>query len=148
MSIFQKVPDHETAIKYLERIKWKRGVFCPKCKGSSVSKHVTKTRTRWQCWKCKSSFVVTSQTIFSKSYIPLNKWFYIIDLMFTKRTYTGYKLARDLEEPMANVYNMMRKIKKGMKTRDRILILNIAALGNIVVNPKAIKKTIEMLQED
>lgn len=80
--IMKRFSTEETAIEYLESIRWSDGVVCPHCKNADQSKFwkiagnkEKKIRAGLrQCVECKKQFRVTVGTIFEDSHIPLNLW--------------------------------------------------------------------------
>jgi transposase-like protein len=97
-------PDKARA--HLEKMIWKDGIVCPKCKCNDQAKFsaikpnpAAKTRAglRW-CSNCKDKFTVTIGTIFEDSHIPLNKWliaYYLI--CSSKKGISSLQLQRILE---------------------------------------------------
>jgi transposase-like protein len=76
--IYEILPDETACIGLLETIIWGNIPKCPYC-GSTNSVRLT-SGSRYHCNKCNTSYSVTVKTIFHKTKIPLQKWFYIIHL--------------------------------------------------------------------
>jgi len=76
--IFRIFPDENSCIKLLEEIIWKNSPVCPYCTSGNYSK--LKDSFRLHCNNCNTSYSVTVNTVFQKTKIPLQKWFYIIYL--------------------------------------------------------------------
>lgn len=76
--VYKKLPSDKDCISLLENIIWNDVPLCPYC-GSSNSVPLIKSN-RYHCNKCNTSYSVTVDTIFHKTKIPLQKWFYIIYL--------------------------------------------------------------------
>ncbi len=80
--IMLRFSTEETAIKYLESIRWENGVVCPHCGNSDQllfwnlkSNPAKKIRVGIrQCAQCTKQFRVTVGTIFEDSHVPLNIW--------------------------------------------------------------------------
>ncbi len=72
----------ETALAYLESIRWPDGPVCCHCGngnrerlGRIVANAGKKIRAGlWQCAECRKQFRVTVGTIFEDSHVPLNLW--------------------------------------------------------------------------
>ena len=106
IQIIDRFPDNETARAHLEKMVWKDGIVCPKCKCTDQTKFSdiapnpkAKTRDglRW-CANCKDKFTVTIGTIFEDSHIPLRKWliaYYLI--CSSKKGISSLQLQRILE---------------------------------------------------
>lgn len=76
--IYQKLPDEQACTRLLKSIMWDNIPKCPYC-GSIKSVKLT-DEDRYHCNNCNTSYSVTAKTIFHKTKIPLQKWFYIICL--------------------------------------------------------------------
>jgi len=76
--IYKKFPTEATCLDLLEEIIWGNVPKCPYC-GSTNSVPLN-TGVRYHCNKCNTSYSVTVKTIFHKTKIPLQKWFYVIFL--------------------------------------------------------------------
>lgn len=80
--IMSRFNNEESAVEYLEAIRWSNGIVCPHCKNDDQSrfykiKSNTAKKVRHglrQCAECKKQFRVTVGTIFEDSHIPLNTW--------------------------------------------------------------------------
>jgi len=106
IQIIQRFDTEAKARVHLEKMIWKNGIVCPKCKCNDQTQFSdikpnpnTKTRAglRW-CFNCKDKFTVTIGTIFEDSHIPLNKWliaFYLI--CSSKKGISSLQLQRILE---------------------------------------------------
>ncbi|MDB5278834.1 MAG: hypothetical protein JWR61_3789 [Ferruginibacter sp.] len=76
--IYKKLPTEADCIDLLETVIWGNIPKCPYC-GSTNSVALT-SGNRYHCNKCNTSYSVTVKTIFHKTKIPLQKWFYVIHL--------------------------------------------------------------------
>jgi transposase-like protein len=76
--IYKKFADEQSCIKLLEEIIWAHSPICPYCNSSNYVR--IKNSYRYHCNTCNTSYSVTVNTIFHKTKIPLQKWFYIIYL--------------------------------------------------------------------
>lgn len=77
-SIYRKFPDEKFCIKLLEEIIWNNSPICPYCNSGNYTR--LKNDCRYHCNTCNTSYSVTVNTVFHKTKIPLQKWFYIIYL--------------------------------------------------------------------
>lgn len=140
-SIFEEFSTHETAVSYLESVRWKDGVVCPYCKSDKTCKHSEKNKSRWQCWNCRKSFSVTVGTIFHRSHMPLNKWFLLIALMLNARKgLSSCQAARDLNIPQKTVWSMMHRIRKAMATDQMDLLKGLVEMDECYIGGKPRKE--------
>ena len=76
---FQKrFPDEAACWNEVVRIRWPKGRGCPTCKKAMGFVH---TRRLFQCAACRQQISATAGTIFHKSRVPLQKWFWAMYLM-------------------------------------------------------------------
>jgi transposase-like protein len=106
IQIINRFDTDDKARAHLEKMIWKNGVVCPKCKCNDQTKFsdikpnaAAKTRAglRW-CANCKDKFTVTIGTIFEDSHIPLKTWlvaYYLI--CSSKKGISSLQLQRILE---------------------------------------------------
>ena len=59
--------------EFLKRLRWPKGVECPRCKSKKISRLFT--QKKFECSECAYQFSVTVGTIFHDSHLPLDKWF-------------------------------------------------------------------------
>lgn len=116
ISIFQKYPDQESCIEHLEQVRWNDNPACPLCGSIKVARKDENERVgRWNCHDCHSSFNVLSGTIFSKTRLPLQKWFLAIGILLNaKKSVSSHQLARDLEMTQPSALYMAMRIRKAM----------------------------------
>jgi len=60
---------------YLEHLRWRNGVTCPKCKGTKVSSILKRDQYNCDNESCRYQFSVTAGTVFHDTHLPLTKWF-------------------------------------------------------------------------
>lgn len=126
ISIFEEFADNDKAVTYLESIRWKDGVSCPYCNTNKTCKHHDEKRSRWQCWNCKTSFAVTVGTIFHRTHVPLNKWFWLIAVMLNaKKGLSSSQAARVLDIRQPTAWSMMNRIRKAIDNDQTDLLKSI-----------------------
>ena len=113
-----KFLDEKSCWEYFRRMKWPEGFRCSKC--DSNSSCLLFSRKVIQCNSCKSQQSVTSGTIFHKSRVPLQKWFWCIYLMATsKKGVSMLYLQKQLGiKSYRTVWLMSHKIRHAMAHRD------------------------------
>lgn len=108
--MLQKFPTEEASRKYLEKILWNGHPVCPFCSHQKV--YSFKDGKTHKCAECKKNFTVLKGTIFERSHIPLNKWFYAIYLFAShKKGLSSHQLARDIEITQSNAWKMLHRIR-------------------------------------
>jgi transposase-like protein len=69
----------ERCRELLKRLRWPKGVRCPRCDSDAVC--WLNTQEKFECSKCSYQFSVTAGTIFHDSHLPLETWFFATFLM-------------------------------------------------------------------
>lgn len=117
LKVLKNCDTQEKCEKYIERLRWPKGVICPKCSFKTISR--LRTVKKFECTKCKYQFSVTAGTIFHKTYVPLPKWFLVIYLMASgNKKVSINQIHKDLDLPYKTVWHMCQRIKKAMRTND------------------------------
>lgn len=141
LELFKEFSDNYKAVSYLESVRWKNGVVCPYCDSKKTCKHNDENRSRWQCWNCHKSFSVTVGTIFHRTHMPLNKWFWLIALMLNaKKGLSAYQAARDLGINRPTAWSMMHRIRKAMATDQMDLLKGIVEMDECYIGGKPRKQ--------
>jgi len=76
--VYKKFPTEISCINMLEEIIWGNTPKCPYCNSNNSTPLIT--GNRYHCNTCNTSYSVTVNTIFHKTKVPLQVWFYIIFL--------------------------------------------------------------------
>jgi len=131
----RKFPDERACREYLSQTRWSNGFLCPRCGSSEFYFH--SRRDIRICKSCKHQLSLTSGTIFHKTRVPLQKWFWIIyHISIQKIGISALALKRMLDMPSyQTVWTICHKIRKAMadeNKKDRnSCSLNIPAIPGI-----------------
>lgn len=130
----------EACLDHLEKMRWPKGFLCPNC-GHDVGYRLTYRRLI-QCAVCRHQTSVTSGTIFHKTRIPLQYWFWIIFLVaHDKGGASASRLAVQLGMYYKTVWHILQKIRYAMGRRDQnITLAGFIELDEAVLGPQARKK--------
>ena len=119
MNIFELFNQFKTelqAVEHLEKARWGERPVCTYCQSDKVCVHRDKKVRRWQCWNCRKSFSVTVGTIFHRTHVPLQKWYFLIAMMLNaKKSLSSCQLARDMGMRQPTVWSMMQRIRAAMQ---------------------------------
>ncbi|ELZ33148.1 transposase (ISH4) [Halorubrum tebenquichense DSM 14210] len=64
------------AANLLEQVRWRDGVYCPRCRGESMIRYGSyRVFQRYLCKDCDRTFNDQTGTIFEHSAVELKKWF-------------------------------------------------------------------------
>ena len=125
LTVFRRFPDQKACIAHLERVRWGKRPRCPYCRSWHVQRKRDGQRIgRWNCAGCRSSFNVLAKTIFSKTRIPLQKWFLAIALTVNaKKSLSSHQLARDLDLTQPTAWYLMQRLRREMAHKQTRLLL-------------------------
>lgn len=140
IQIFQKFPNQESCIEFLEKARWGDNPKCPYCESKKVSKHASKDRniSRWQCQQCTKAFSVTVGTIFHKTKLPLQKWFLAIALVLNaKKGISNRQLGRDLGLPCNTAWSIAHKIRNSFMNNHKELLQGIIEMDETYIGGKS-----------
>ena len=102
-------------LKFLEKNLWKNGIKCSYCNSKRVSKRNKKTGF-FQCKDCRKKFNVRTGTIFHRSKLPLQKWFYAVYLTQTGRKgISSLELSKKLGITQKSAWFMWHRIREACK---------------------------------
>jgi transposase-like protein len=103
--------------RHLFKLRWPSGFVCPVCGHEQF--HDLPKRKLMQCKACAHQTSVTAGTVMHRTRTPLRKWFWAIYLFATdKRGMSALHLSKRIEVSYYVAWNMLNKIRKGMRERD------------------------------
>lgn len=104
--------NEEKYIKYLENLRWPKGIICPIC-GCSKKIHKLKRSNLIKCGKCEKTFTVRKGTIFEESRLPLSVWFLALKLISSKnKFYNSTKLANEIGVTQKTAWFMLERLRQ------------------------------------
>jgi transposase len=105
-------PDNEACLEYLKERFFSDGTECPKCEKASKF-HRIKGRSAYSCQFCGNHVYPTAGTIFHKSTVSLQLWFYAVYLMSSTRCGIS---AKQLEREIGVTYKTAHRMFKQIRT--------------------------------
>jgi len=100
---------------YLEHLRWKDGVVCPKCLGTKVSSILKRDQYNCDNESCGYQFSVTAGTIFHDTHLPLTKWFLATFLICQSRKgMSANQLKRMLRINYRTAWYLCHRIRHAM----------------------------------
>ncbi len=106
---------------YLEELRWKEGVLCPRCGSKSISR--IRKRGQFDCDGCRYQFSVTAGTIFHDSHLPLPKWFVAVYLLCeSKKGMSANQLKRILKVSYKTAWYLCHRIRAAMTEANPTLL--------------------------
>lgn len=136
--IYNQFPSENSCIQLLEEIVWNNNPICPYCKSPNYTK--LKNSLRYHCNKCNTSYSVTVDTIFHKTKIDFQKWFYIIHLKETNKLNIPVRiLGEEMEITKDTANRIINKVNSFyFRNKDLFTYINskIAKSSNKLTGPK------------
>ena len=105
-------PDNDACLDYLKGRHFPDGTECPKC-GKASKFHRITGRSAFSCQYCGHHVYPTAGTIFHKSTVSLQLWFYAIYLMSSTRCGVS---AKQLEREIGVTYKTAHRMFKQIRT--------------------------------
>lgn len=105
-------PDNDACLEYLKGRFFEDGTECPKCDKASKF-HRIKGRSAYSCQYCGHHVYPTAGTIFHKSSVSLQLWFYAVYLMSSTRCGIS---AKQLEREIGVTYKTAHRMFKLIRT--------------------------------
>ncbi|MBZ5648697.1 MAG: IS1595 family transposase [Acidobacteriia bacterium] len=98
----------------LVKLRWPRGVECPRCHGQKIS-WITANK-QFDCAECEYHFSVTAGTIFNDSHLPLQTWFTAVLLLVEARKgFSANQMKRTIGVSYKTAWYLCHRIRAAMK---------------------------------
>ena len=115
---FHNFQNDAACLEYLMRLRYGESLDCPKC-GKHGKFHAIKKHPAYECAWCAHPIYPMVGTIFHRSHVPLQKWFYALYLFTTTRHGVPAKeLERQLGVSYPTAFRMAKEIRKLMGRLD------------------------------
>ena len=111
--LFKMFPDDETAMAWVERIRWPDGPTCPHCGGDRITHPVKHKTMTHRCKDCRKWFSVRTGTCMESSRLGLQTWVVAIYLLNTGlKGQASLKLHRDLGVTQKTAWHLAHRIRE------------------------------------
>lgn len=111
--------NEDAARKYLERIRWPDGPYCPYCGQTETARPVrgkSMGKGWYYCSDCQRKFTVRVGTLYERSHVPLHKWVMAMHLMAaSKKGVSAHQLHRMLGVTYKTAWFMAHRIREAMR---------------------------------
>ena len=143
LEFLDMLPDEQSAIEFVESVRWSNGVVCPRCKSPRTKK--ISNQKRYNCNGCRRQFSVRTGTVFERSRIPLRKWLYALYMVQTARKgISSVQLSIELGITQKSGWFMLHRIREAMDPGIELLSGEIevdeAYVGGLEKNKHSKKK--------
>jgi hypothetical protein len=131
----------EACLEFLAQLRWPKGFVCPNCNHDDG--YQLASRPLIQCTVCRHQTSITSGTLFHKTRIPLQTWFYMIySMAHDKGGTSSSRLAAELGMHQTTVWHMLHKIRHAMGRRDQpIMLAGFIEMDEAIIGPHARRPT-------
>ena len=107
--------DDQQCRNYLERLRWPKGIRCPKCGGEKVSSILKRDQYNCDNESCRYQFSVTAGTVFHDTHLALTKWFLAVYLICQSRKgMSANQLKRMLRINYRTAWYLCHRIRHAM----------------------------------
>lgn len=108
-NIYKTFPRRTDCILYLEDLLWSKKPVCPYC--GSNKNTPAKNEERYHCNSCHTTYSVTVGTIFHKTKVDLQKWYYVVSLI-TSTDISARQLSKEIGVTKDTACMMVKKAKR------------------------------------
>lgn len=114
----QLFPDNDACLEHLKDKFFPDGSTCPAC-GKATKFHRVKSRSAYSCQYCRKQVYPTANTIFHKTTVSLQLWFWAVYLVSSTRTGVSAKdVEREVGVSYPTAHRMLKKIRTLMSDAD------------------------------
>jgi transposase-like protein len=114
--LMERYGDEQSCRNYLEHLRWRNGVRCPKCNGEKISSILKRDQYNCDNESCHYQFSVTADTMFHDTHLPLFKWFLATFLICQSRKgMSANQLKRMLRINYRTAWYLCHRIRDAMK---------------------------------
>jgi len=115
--------DEKSCRDTLKALKWPDGFICPRC-GHHHANFIA-SRIIYQCGACQHQTSLTAGTLFHRSHLPLQKWFWAIYFMGSdKGGISAVRLSQLIEVNWRTARLLLKKLRKAMGHKDNLYALH------------------------
>jgi transposase-like protein len=114
--LMERFGDEQSCRNYLEKLRWPKGVQCPKCSGERISSILKRDQYNCDTESCRYQFSVTADTQFHDTHLPLVKWFLATFLICQSRKgMSANQMKRMLRINYRTAWYLCHRIRDAMK---------------------------------
>jgi transposase-like protein len=112
VDLIKEFGDDEACRRYIEALRWRKGVTCPRCEKPATP---VANRSTYDCDACHYQFSATSGTIFHDTHLPLTKWFLATYLLCeSKKGMSACQIQRTLGVSYKTAWYLCHRIRAAM----------------------------------
>ena len=132
---FKNFPSEQSAIAFLETLRWPLGAACPFCDSNRTTRQ--QVYQYHQCKACRKKFTVRTGTVFERSHIPLDKWLYTMYILQTARKgVSSLQLSKEIGVTQKATWFMLHRLRLACGNMDAIPIEGSAEIDETYIGGK------------
>jgi transposase-like protein len=118
--LMEQFGDDQSCRNYLEKLRWPKGVRCPKCAGEKISSILKRDQYNCDTESCGYQFSVTADTMFHDTHLSLVKWFLATFLICQSRKgMSANQMKRMLRINYRTAWYLCHRIRGAMQDTER-----------------------------
>ena len=118
--LMEQFGDDQSCRNYLEKLRWPKGVRCPKCAGEKISSILKRDQYNCDTESCGYQFSVTADTQFHDTHLSLVKWFLATFLICQSRKgMSANQMKRMLRINYRTAWYLCHRIRDAMQATER-----------------------------
>lgn len=130
--VYTKFPDKRNCIMFLETIRWNNKPVCPYCKSNRYS--ILNKEFRYHCNECNTSYSVTVDSVFHRTKIDFQKWFFAMYLFINSNEGVSVReLAEEINVTKDTSWLLLNRLRQSFLKEDNFtksLADNIQSIEN------------------
>lgn len=107
------VANEWTCYWLLHRLRWPKGVCCPRCEGQQVWRMDDRGRCDYRCKVCRYHFSLLTGTALQGTRLPLTKWVLAVGLF--KVGISSHALARELQVSQRIAWRLLTRFRQVLR---------------------------------
>lgn len=116
--LYKQFKTQQVCIKYLEKVIWNNIPVCPYCECKKQTPMLSEQR--YHCNDCRTSYSVTAKTMFHKTKVDLQKWFFAIPVIISNNV-SARQLAKTLDVSKDTACFMVMRVKLANKENPELI---------------------------
>lgn len=122
----KRIPDENSARKYLEARRWPHGRSCPHCGSIRTTEVKNEKPMPYRCQDCRQHFSIRTGTVLAESKVGLHKWLFSIYLMTTSRKgISSVQLSKEIGVTQKTAWFLEHRIRESYKHKGGLLGPNV-----------------------
>lgn len=141
-------PDENACREHYRSLRETKGITCKKC--GSKNHYWIKSKSQWQCCKCRFRTTLRSGTCMQHAHLPLRKWYLCLALMScSKKGLSTKEIQRQMgHSRYRTIWELMQKIRMslGKEEKEMRMMVQHFMIQNNVASPGSTDMTFNQVE--